>query len=48
MTPIVALLATMFFVLIGTTFLAQVLLRLVLAGWAGEDGQPVLVSPGPP
>jgi Kef-type K+ transport system membrane component KefB len=40
--------AAILVMVIGTTFLAPVLLRLVLAGQAGEDGQPALVSPGPP
>jgi Kef-type K+ transport system membrane component KefB len=40
--------AAILVMVIGTTFLAPVLLRLVLAGRAGEDGQPALVSPGPP
>jgi Kef-type K+ transport system membrane component KefB len=40
--------AAILVMVIGTTFLAPVLLRLVLAGRAGEDGQPALVSLGPP
>ncbi|MFM7395194.1 MAG: cation:proton antiporter, partial [Cyanobium sp.] len=40
--------AAILVMVIGTTFLAPVLLRLVLAGQAGADPQPALVSPGPP
>jgi Kef-type K+ transport system membrane component KefB len=40
--------AAILVMVIGTTFLAPVLLRQVLAGSSGDGGQPALVSPGPP